>query len=579
MKKQLLLITTFLFVSISLTLAQSNLFIDNSYSVEEMVMDFFDNSGITVSNVTHTGDSTSVAFFDAGGTDLGIDAGIIFCSGDVLDVDTTAENLASSGLSLTGDIDIDIMSAGTGSPSSQDAIAIEFDFTVSETDTLDFNYVFGSEEYPEWVFSQFNDAFAFFISGPGISGPFSNGAENFSTIPGTTEEVAINSVNDSLNSQYYMDYANGQHMIYDGFTTPLPASFIAMKDSTYHVKMVIADRGDSVLDSGVFLSFNSLGQDSLLTPPASFLVSTSANSLQITNQSKYARSYLWDFGNGVISTERNPAPILYDEPGDYMVSLTTQNYCCTDTYSMMVSIDQVQVMSSNVQTDNNPLACFGDTNASFDFQVVGGALPLASVEWTPAITDFNNLSAGAYTVIVEDAFGNTFTDQITISEPSEIELTTNTSPATIGVNNGTATVTPSGGTPPYTYLWSNGGTTQTVDNLLPDDFAVEVTDANGCTMTAMVTIESVTSLLESNDFELNLYPNPVKDQFRLEWSNNDKVEKIEVYNLLGQTIPISFERLVNGLNINLGKNIAEGTYFIRVQLDDGSQASAKFLVK
>ena len=61
----------------------AQLFIDNSYTIEEMVMDFFDNSCVTPSNITTTGADNSVAFFDAGGTDLGVPAGIFISTGDV----------------------------------------------------------------------------------------------------------------------------------------------------------------------------------------------------------------------------------------------------------------------------------------------------------------------------------------------------------------------------------------------------------------------------------------------------------------------------------------------------------------
>ncbi len=209
--------------------AQSNLFIDTSYTVEEMMMDFFDDPDIVVSNVVYTGHPLAVGFFDGGGTDLGLDAGIVFCSGNVFN--TIGPNSyfgISTNLMQSGDADIDSMGVDSmGFLLSNDAAIIEFDFTVSQSDSLHFSYVFGSDEYLEFVNSSFNDAFGFFISGPGINGPFSNNAENISLLPGTTESVAINNVNDQTNSQYFVDNTDGQHLEYDGLTTPLPASFYA----------------------------------------------------------------------------------------------------------------------------------------------------------------------------------------------------------------------------------------------------------------------------------------------------------------------------------------------------------------
>ena len=116
--------------------AQSNLFLDNSYTVEQMVMDFFDDPSIIVSNVTTTGSDQTIAFFDAGGTDLGLDAGIVFCNGDVMSINGAADGFTSASTGTGVDADIDLMSSMSGSPGSQDAIVIEFDFTVLVSDTL-----------------------------------------------------------------------------------------------------------------------------------------------------------------------------------------------------------------------------------------------------------------------------------------------------------------------------------------------------------------------------------------------------------------------------------------------------------
>ena len=89
-----------------------------------------------------------------------------------------------------GDADLDQL-AGV---STYDAAVLEFDF-IPASDTLTFDYVFGSEEYNEYVCGTVNDAFGFFLSGPGIAGPYTNGAENIALVPGTTTQVSINTVN------------------------------------------------------------------------------------------------------------------------------------------------------------------------------------------------------------------------------------------------------------------------------------------------------------------------------------------------------------------------------------------------
>ena len=141
---------------------------------------------------------------------------------------------------------------------------LEFDF-VPYADTVAFNYVFGSEEYPEYAppeSSTYNDVFGFFISGPGIIG-----YENIAQLPNGNGVVSINNVNAITNMQYYISNGNGtnapfnnsdQYIQYDGFTKVLKAVSEVQCGETYHLVLAIADVGDGSWDSGIFLEANSL---------------------------------------------------------------------------------------------------------------------------------------------------------------------------------------------------------------------------------------------------------------------------------------------------------------------------------
>jgi len=138
-----------------------------------------------------------------------------------------------------------------------DACVLEMDI-VPTADTLSFNYVFGSEEYDEFVGTDFNDVFAFFISGEGISGE-----KNLAVIPGTDIPVSVNTINNgpsnsmgrnSSNPSYYVSNVSGHIAIeYDGLTKLMQIRQPVKPYQTYHIKLAIADASDNSYDSGVLI--------------------------------------------------------------------------------------------------------------------------------------------------------------------------------------------------------------------------------------------------------------------------------------------------------------------------------------
>ena len=147
-----------------------------------------------INNITFTGDPGAVGYF-SGGQIFGfqVPRGIVMSSGfaGTLDKSNNCESQNASGSTAGGsDTDLNALT----SLSINDACVIEFDFKPAG-DSVKFNYIFGSEEYHDFVNTQFNDVFGFFLSGPGISGPFTNDAINIAEVPGTHNPVSINNVN------------------------------------------------------------------------------------------------------------------------------------------------------------------------------------------------------------------------------------------------------------------------------------------------------------------------------------------------------------------------------------------------
>ncbi|MCC7506948.1 MAG: choice-of-anchor L domain-containing protein, partial [Saprospiraceae bacterium] len=221
-----------------------------------------------VSNVTFTGNGSQIGSFSEGLTNIGFDTGIMLATGDVsVAVGPNDMTSATAGFGIsTPDADLTQLS---GSPANFDMASLEFDITPTQS-PLTFQYVFASEEYCEYVGSQFTDAFGLFISGPGISGPF-GGARNIATI-GSGEYVTINTVNHLNNSGLYVNNipASGDlcgqtpatgpavnELQFDGFTRKLTAYADVIPCETYHIKLKICDVGDGIYDSAVFLKAGS----------------------------------------------------------------------------------------------------------------------------------------------------------------------------------------------------------------------------------------------------------------------------------------------------------------------------------
>lgn len=208
-------------------------------------------SGVTISNITYTGTNVASGYFSGGAAaGIGIGNGIVLTSGfasNLSGTSNTSDAITGSN-GLPGASFLDALIPGY---TTHDATILEFDF-VSAGQAAYFNYVFGSDEYNEWVNSKYNDVFGFFL---GVTAP----SNNVALIPGTSVPVAINNVNNGSYSGYYNDNDPSDTAVpypfeYDGFTDVFTASMTGLTPGQlYHMTLAIADAGDWSWDSGVFL--------------------------------------------------------------------------------------------------------------------------------------------------------------------------------------------------------------------------------------------------------------------------------------------------------------------------------------
>jgi PKD repeat protein len=319
--------------------ALNNMKIDTLNNIEQSISNVLFGGCVCISNLTYTGPHLSIGYFvDPSGT-LGIDSGLVMTTGSVVGIEDTASYFACTSNSTPGD---SLLNTLIPPWTTYDASIIEFDFIPLADTIIGCNYIFASEEYPEFVGSSFNDVFGFFISGPGITG-----TQNIALIPGTSIPVAINNVNAGSYSQYYVDNSAGTHWCYDGYTTPFTLFYPVVPGSLYHFKIAIADAGDGVFDSGVFLKGGSfLGN----TPGSIAKYNTSVDNgtftATFTNQSEHATQYYWDFDDGTFSTDENPVHI-YSSAGIYHVKLHASNICNSDSIYHSIDFTTVGLNSEN----------------------------------------------------------------------------------------------------------------------------------------------------------------------------------------------------------------------------------------
>lgn len=174
--------------------------------------------------------------------------------------------------------------------------------------------------------------------------------------------------------------------------------------------------------------------------------------------------------------------------GIYSVVVTDANNCVSIT---TVTITQPNALS--VFTTRNDPVCFGVCNGAATAFASGGTFPY-TYQWNDpngqATVQATNLCPGTYVVVVTDANGCTATSTVTILQPLEILANTSVTNATCGQCNGAASVAPTGGVPPYSYLWSGGQTTASVSGLCPGVYTVSITDQFGCVRNVVIPVNN-----------------------------------------------------------------------------------------
>ncbi len=252
--------------------------VNSTLTPEEYVNDVLLGTGVEATNVQFTGSPVQIG--EITGFDpatFPIEAGLILSTevaNNPANVDDgCVDEFIEDNLEVSGDNDLftiansvpPLIGQNFSVGSVNDVCAIEFDF-VATGDTIRFNYVFGSDEYLAWINSQYNDIFGFFLSGPGINGPYADNAINLAEVPGSDPQLAItvSSVNNVTNSAYYVDNPGNETLCQNGYTVKLTAESEVECGETYHIRLAIADGSDTALESIVVLESGSFESNSVV---------------------------------------------------------------------------------------------------------------------------------------------------------------------------------------------------------------------------------------------------------------------------------------------------------------------------
>ena len=207
-------------------------------------------------------------------------------------------------------------------------------------------------------------------------------------------------------------------------------------------------------------------------------------------------SYTWTFqgGSPAASTSQNPT-VTYSTPGTYNVSLTASNAGGPNTVTQNSYI--TVYANPSATTSTTAVACYGASTGSATVTATGGSSPY-TYSWSGggSTATISNKPSGSYTVTVTDNHQCSTTASVNISQPlGPLSLAPNVNDAVCNQQNGSASVTATGGAGGYTYHWNNNATTQTLNNVGPGSYAVTVTDANACTATLSMTVNNQSSNL------------------------------------------------------------------------------------
>ncbi|MBI1837031.1 MAG: choice-of-anchor L domain-containing protein [Flavobacteriia bacterium] len=515
-------------------------------SAGNLVQNVLLGPGVTVSNIQYNGAASTIGSFTANGTNLGISSGIVMTTGTIINNGNGPQgpnNQSNSGFNNNA-VGLPLLSNLVNGTQTYNAAVLQFDF-IPYSDTVRFKYVFGSEEYPEFVGSTYNDVFGFFISGPGISGQ-----QNIAKLPGGTP-VTINNVNNGYgstpasNPAYFVYNGTGSnspynsspnYIQYDGFTKVLEAVSKVQCGQTYHLVIAIADAGDGIYDSGIFLEANSLQSKVPVEISSSLSFQAFPDPKEMAEGCVTATVNLTRFGN------------------------------LTNSLSIPVNISGTATQLTDYTAIPSTVTFPpGQANIQFTFDALSDAVleGIETIKLSFPISD----PCGNVTPIVLD---------FTINDVQPVAVSVQSSTVLCPGDQMEMIAVPSGGTGPYTFIWNTGETTSSIfvsptstatyTVTIEDNCLHQTATANG---TVTVPIYPPLALNQSPDIieicpyiahTLEVHPQGGAGNYSIQWSSN--IQSLLGTDTLQDVLPSTTTIYTVIVHDQCGQSIAENINYV-----------------
>jgi gliding motility-associated-like protein len=391
MKIRLPYLLLIIFVFVSAKSFSQTISVTDNFTAQDLVQNYLINSGCaSVSNFSVTGGSFGVqdsyGYFTDGGTNFPFTNGVILTTGKAVSaVGPNASLLSEGSTSWLGDLDLE---QALSISNSINATVLEFDF-VPTTNKISFDYIFSSEQYlsnPSSAQCNYTDGFAFLLKPVG-GGQY----QNLAVVPGTAIPVKVNTVRGSgticpaANAQYFDAFNGVNHPTnYNGQTIPLKAQATVIPGTSYHIKLVIADQGNNLYDSAIFLKGGSFRGSTEITTSINIPFCAGQNVVLTANT--VGTSYKW-FKDGMpISNQTSQTYTITDNSNLnevlYSVEVTGTSSCIS-TGEIKIKFNALPTISNQTLTqcddDNDGKTTFNLTK--LDNLVRNGNTALGSVTY------------------------------------------------------------------------------------------------------------------------------------------------------------------------------------------------------